>query len=68
VVGNVFDSDVIVIGSAVGGSVAGLRAAEKGHTTAAPKAGRRWTDDEFRHHEQARSAPTKLARRAEEGG
>lgn len=39
-----FDYDVIVIGSGFGGSVAALRAVEKGYTVGVLEAGRRWTD------------------------
>ncbi|GAB2924750.1 GMC family oxidoreductase [Micromonospora polyrhachis] len=39
--------DVVVIGSGFGGSVAALRAAEKGYSVAVIEAGRRFTDDEF---------------------
>jgi cholesterol oxidase len=40
-----FDYDVIVIGSGFGGSVAALRAAEKGYRVAVIEAGRRFTDE-----------------------
>lgn len=40
-----FDYDVVVIGSGFGGSVAALRAAEKGYRVAVLEAGRRFTDD-----------------------
>lgn len=39
--------DVVVIGSGFGGSVAALRAAEKGYTVAVLEAGRRFADDEL---------------------
>lgn len=39
-----FDYDVIVIGSGFGGSVAALRAVEKGYSVAVLEAGRRWSD------------------------
>lgn len=39
--------DVVVIGSGFGGSVAALRAAEKGYSVAVIEAGRRFADDEF---------------------
>ncbi|MFC3501303.1 FAD-dependent oxidoreductase [Micromonospora krabiensis] len=39
--------DVLVIGSGFGGSVAALRAAEKGYTVGVLEAGRRFADDEF---------------------
>jgi cholesterol oxidase len=39
--------DVVVIGSGFGGSVAALRAAEKGYSVAVLEAGRRFADDEF---------------------
>jgi cholesterol oxidase len=40
-----FDYDVVVIGSGFGGSVAALRAAEKGYRVGVLEAGRRWTDE-----------------------
>ncbi|HEY8452268.1 MAG: GMC family oxidoreductase [Micromonosporaceae bacterium] len=39
--------DVVVVGSGFGGSVAALRAAEKGYSVAVLEAGRRFADDEF---------------------
>ena len=39
--------DVVVIGSGFGGSVAALRAVEKGYSVAVLEAGRRFRDDEF---------------------
>ena len=42
-----FDYDVIVIGSGFGGSVAAMRAVEKGYRTAVLEAGKRWPDDEL---------------------
>lgn len=42
-----FDYDVIVIGSGFGGSVAAMRAAEKGYRTAVIEAGKRWPDEEL---------------------
>lgn len=42
-----FDYDVIVIGSGFGGSVAAMRAVEKGYSTAVLEAGKRWTDDDL---------------------
>jgi cholesterol oxidase len=42
-----FDYDVIVIGSGFGGSVAAMRAVEKGYRTAVLEAGKRWTDDDL---------------------
>ena len=39
--------DVVVIGSGFGGSVAALRAAEKGYSVAVVEAGRRFADDDF---------------------
>lgn len=39
--------DVVIIGSGFGGSVAALRAAEKGYSVAVLEAGRRFADDEF---------------------
>src|SRR5262252_2042263 len=42
-----FDYDVVIIGSGFGGSVAALRAAEKGYRVAVLEAGRRWSDDEI---------------------
>ncbi|HET6818515.1 MAG TPA: GMC family oxidoreductase [Mycobacteriales bacterium] len=40
-----YDADVVVIGSGFGGSVAALRAAEKGYRVAVLEAGRRFTND-----------------------
>jgi cholesterol oxidase len=40
-----FDYDVVVIGSGFGGSVAALRAAEKGYRVGVIEAGRRFTND-----------------------
>src|SRR3954453_9864857 len=40
-----FDYDVLVIGSGFGGSVAALRASEKGYRVAVVEAGRRFTDE-----------------------
>jgi cholesterol oxidase len=42
-----FDYDVIVIGSGFGGSVAALRAVEKGYRTAVLEAGKRWRDEDL---------------------
>lgn len=42
-----FDFDVIVIGSGFGGSVAALRAAEKGYTVGVMESGKRWPDDQI---------------------
>ena len=44
-----FDYDVIVIGSGFGGSVAALRATEKGYKVAVLEAGKRWPDEEIPH-------------------
>jgi cholesterol oxidase len=41
------DYDVIVIGSGFGGSVAAMRAAEKGYKTAVLEAGKRWRDEDL---------------------
>src|ERR1700730_14692086 len=40
-----FDYDVVIIGSGFGGSVAALRAAEKGYRVGVMEAGRRWNDE-----------------------
>jgi cholesterol oxidase len=42
-----FDFDVIVIGSGFGGSVAALRAVEKGYRVGVLESGRRWPDEEI---------------------
>jgi cholesterol oxidase len=43
-----FDYEVVIIGSGFGGSVAALRAAEKGYRVGVMEAGRRWKDEDFR--------------------
>src|SRR3954466_9871689 len=45
--GRSYDVDVVVIGSGFGGSVAALRAAEKGYRVAVLEAGRRWQDEDI---------------------
>src|SRR5271169_4363217 len=40
-----FDYDVVIIGSGFGGSVAALRAAEKGYRVGVMEAGKRWADE-----------------------
>jgi len=42
-----FDYDVIVIGSGFGGSVAAMRAVEKGYSVCVLEAGRRWEDKDL---------------------
>src|SRR6516225_7202350 len=42
-----FDYDVVVIGSGFGGSVAALRAAEKGYRVGVMESGRRWADEDI---------------------
>lgn len=42
-----FDWDVVVVGSGFGGSVAALRAVEKGYRVLVVEAGRRWRDEDF---------------------
>ncbi|WP_036555523.1 GMC oxidoreductase [Nocardioides insulae] len=42
-----FDYDVIVVGSGFGGSVAALRATEKGYRVGVMEAGRRWLDEDI---------------------
>jgi cholesterol oxidase len=42
-----FDYDVIVVSSGFGGSVAALRAVEKGYSLGVLEAGRRWPDEEL---------------------
>jgi cholesterol oxidase len=40
-----FDYDVVIVGSGFGGSVAALRAAEKGYRVGVMEAGKRWNDE-----------------------
>src|SRR3984893_10307863 len=40
-----FDYDVVIVGSGFGGSIAALRAAEKGYRVGVMEAGRRWDDE-----------------------
>src|SRR5215471_19265242 len=42
-----FDYDVVIVGSGFGGSVAALRAAEKGYRVGVMESGRRWKDGEI---------------------
>ena len=42
-----FDYDVVIIGSGFGGSVAALRAAEKGYRVGVMESGRRWKDEDL---------------------
>ena len=42
-----FDYDVVIIGSGFGGSVAALRAAEKGYRVGVMEAGKRWKDQDI---------------------
>jgi cholesterol oxidase len=42
-----FDYDLVIIGSGFGGSVAALRAAEKGYHVGVMESGRRWKDEEI---------------------
>jgi cholesterol oxidase len=42
-----FDYDVVIIGSGFGGSVAALRAAEKGYRVGVMEAGRHWKDEDI---------------------
>ena len=42
-----FDYDWLVIGSGFGGSVAALRAAEKGYRVGVMESGRRWRDEDI---------------------
>src|SRR5690349_18938870 len=42
-----FDYDVLIIGSGFGGSVAALRAVEKGYRVGVMEAGRRWPDEDI---------------------
>jgi cholesterol oxidase len=42
-----FDYDVVIIGSGFGGSVAALRAAEKGYRVGVIESGRRWKDEDI---------------------
>ena len=42
-----FDYDVVIIGSGFGGSVAALRAAEKGYRVGVMESGKRWPDEDL---------------------
>ena len=42
-----FDYDVVIIGSGFGGSVAALRAAEKGYRVGVTESGKRWKDEDI---------------------
>lgn len=42
-----FDYDVLIVGSGFGGSVAALRAAEKGYRVGVMEAGKRWKDEDI---------------------
>jgi cholesterol oxidase len=42
-----FDYDVLIVGSGFGGSVAALRAAEKGYRVGVLESGRRWKDEDI---------------------
>jgi len=42
-----FDFDVLIVGSGFGGSVAALRAVEKGYRVGVMEAGRRWNDNDL---------------------
>jgi cholesterol oxidase len=42
-----FDYDVVIIGSGFGGSVAALRAVEKGYRVGVMESGRRWNDEDI---------------------
>ena len=42
-----FDYDVVIIGSGFGGSVAALRAAEKGYRVGVMESGKRWNDEDI---------------------
>ena len=42
-----FDYDVVIVGSGFGGSVAALRAAEKGYRVGIMESGRRWKDEDI---------------------
>lgn len=42
-----FDYDVLIVGSGFGGSVAALRATEKGYRVGVMESGRRWNDEDI---------------------
>ena len=59
-----FDYDVVLVGSGFGGSVAALRAAEKGYRVGVLESGPRWPDEKFPKSQKPRRQPVALDNRA----
>jgi choline dehydrogenase-like flavoprotein len=59
-----FDYDVVIIGSGFGGSVAALRAAEKGYRVGVMESGWRWKDEDIPNTQSGRPARSRRPRAA----